>query len=312
MATGSSTAFTNAAHSGTGKAPVKNWVGVGAPISLHSGGLRAPPPERAADQPAGARKCRWPAARLAAVAALWGDGFNAPGGPAQILALASPLGLGADDTLLLLGGGLGGPAGAIAAESGAWVSSFEADDEQSALARFHASTHDCGGRIAVGDWAPRRPDFGAGVSDHALSLEAFRGSDPVATLDCMASSLRPHSRVVMTEMVADRDVPDNDREFAAWCRLENRLPDLPRGDTITAALTRLHFDVRVVEDVSGAHIGAALSGWRRAVQAMAKGPCPSPAEAAGVVTEAELWLLRIRVMRRLGLRLLRWHAVSMH
>jgi hypothetical protein len=29
-----------------------------------------------------------------------------------------------------------------------------------------------------------------------------------------------------------------------------------------------------------------------------------------VVTEAELWLLRIRVMRRFGFRLLRWHAVG--
>jgi hypothetical protein len=37
---------------------------------------------------------------------------------------------------------------------------------------------------------------------------------------------------------------------------------------------------------------------------------PSTASASMVVTEAELWLLRIRVMRRFGFRLLRWHAVG--
>ena len=309
MATSPNTAF----GTGIGAASVKDWVGVSAPMRLHPGVARGPAaPGGLAALQGDTRPCRWPPARLAAVTALWGDGFNAPGGAAQVLALASPLGLGASDTLLLLGGGLGGPAGAIATECGAWVSSFEADAEQAALAHLHAATHEGGARIDVGSWTPQQPDFGVGVSDHALSLEALRGSDPVATLDCMAASLRPHSRIVMTEMVADGDVPDGDREFSAWCRLENRLPDLPRGDAITAALTRLHFDVRVVEDVSGAHIGAALAGWRQAVQAMALGPCPSPAEAAGVVTEAELWLLRIRVMRRFGLRLLRWHAVSLH
>jgi hypothetical protein len=278
-------------------APVKTWVGATAP---------APPP---AETPA-PRAPRWPAARLAAVQALWGEGFTAPGGAAQVLRLSSSLGLRGQDKLLLLGGGLGGPAIAIVQHCGARVSSFEADGELAALARARTTAHGCRDRILVAGWDPDHPDFGLRTGNHAMSMEALRGADPAAALTSLAGSLRPSSQIVMTELVADGAVPRSDREFAAWCRLENRLPVLPRGEAITAALTRLGYDVRVVEDISGTHVDDALAGWRQAVRTMQAGPSPSAAAAGAVVTEAELWLLRIRVMRRLGFRLLRWHAVS--
>jgi hypothetical protein len=291
-------------------APVKTWVGATAPALPPAGAALAPAP----------RAPRWPAARLAAVEALWGEGFTSPGGAALVLRLSSSLALSGGDKLLLLGGGLGGPAFAIAEDCGAWVSSFEADGELAALARRRTSLHGCRDRIRVAGWDPDHPDFGLRASHHAVSLEALRGADPVATLNSLAGSLRSpqtagrssgQSQIVMTEMVADRHVPDSDREFSAWCRLENRQPVLPRGQDITAALTRLGYDVRVVEDISGTHVNEALTGWRKAVRTMEAGPSPSAAAAGAVVTEAELWLLRIRVMRRLGFRLLRWHAVSM-
>ena len=239
-----------------------------------------------------------------------GDGFNCPVGAAETLQLAAPLGLGGGDKLLLLGGGLGGPACAIAADTGAWVANFESDGELAMLARQRAVARAGGERVLVESWNPIHPDFGIRSSDHAMLLEALRNSDPLRTLESLASALRPRSRIVMTEMVADRPAPASDREFAAWCRLECRQADLPRGDMITAALTRLRYDVRVVEDISSTHVSAALAGWRRAATAIGGGPTPTPAAASVVVTEAELWLLRIRVMRRFGFRLLRWYAMG--
>ena len=85
---------------------------------------------------------------------------------------------------------------------------------------------------------------------------------------------------------------------------------MPSGQTITAALTRLRYDVRVVEDISAPHVQAALAGWRHAMQAISRGVSPAAGSAAMVMIEAELWLLRIRMMRRFGLRLVRWHAVA--
>jgi hypothetical protein len=313
-------------------AAVNDWAGAASPLTMRVEPARAAPGGRSAvpgaslsgaalsgaslsgaslANPAIARSVRWGPARLAAVERLWGEGFNAPGGAAEILRLTSPMALCSGNTLLLLGGALGGPAQAVAENTGAFVSSFEADAELTALARQRTAAQACCGRIAVGSWDPEKPAFGVRTSDHALSVEALRGADPAMILDSLASSLRPNSQIVMTEMVASEPAPETDREYAAWCRLENRVGGLPRGEMITDALHRLHYDVRVVEDVSAAHVTAALAGWRQAVQAMGSGPAPTPAAAGIVVTEAELWLLRIRVMRRFGLRLLRWHAVGL-
>ena len=114
----------------------------------------------------------------------------------------------------------------------------------------------------------------------------------------------------MTELVADKPVNERDREFAAWCRLEDRLPELPSAQAVTDGLQRLHFEVRVMEDASDRHTTQTLGGWRKAVRALAAGPRPLAQTAAAFVAEAELWLLRIRLMRRLDMRLMRWHAIA--
>ncbi len=292
-------------------AEVNDWVGRSTPFILRPEDARADggeSTERRASRASGA--ARWPEGRLAAVEALWGKGFTSPVGGEHVLSLVSTLALNKGDKLLLLGGGLGGPASSIAETSGAVIISFESNSALAAAARARLDTQACASRVSVESWDPAAPCFGSDILDHALSLEALRGADPEPTLTALAASLRPSGQIVMTELVSDREIPGTDREFAAWCRLEHRLPELPSGQTITAALTRLRYDVRVVEDISAPHVQAALAGWRHAMQAISRGVSPAAGSAAMVMIEAELWLLRIRMMRRFGLRLVRWHAVA--
>jgi hypothetical protein len=277
---------------------ITDWVG----IHARSPAATAPAPT--------ARAPRWPPTRLTAVESLWGPGYLSPGGPAETLRLARPLGLEADATLLLLGGGIGGPAETIAGTFGASVESFVADPELAAIAEQRRTTYPVASRVQVATWDRERPAFRRHSAHHAMALEALRGAPVEPVLDSLAGALRPRGHIVLTELVSDTQVPAADREFAAWCRLEDRRPDLPRVNTVTTALTDLHFDVRVIEDLSDRHVSATLAGWRGAVKAMATGP-RLPAAAAGIfVTEAELWLLRIRLMRRFGFRLLRWYAIG--
>ena len=56
----------------------------------------------------------WPSARIGVAEALWGEGFLFPGGGAEVLRLAKPLGLSAASSLLLIGAGSGGPPRCIA------------------------------------------------------------------------------------------------------------------------------------------------------------------------------------------------------
>jgi cyclopropane fatty-acyl-phospholipid synthase-like methyltransferase len=282
---------------------IKKWMGDG-----HSEAPRAPPP--VAPQPPPPRARRWPRTRLDAVEALWGPGYASPGGPAETLRLAKPLGLTDQHSLLLLGGGMGGPAETISGTLGAWVDSFEADPELAGIAEQRRATHPAARRMRVAGWDRAHPAFQRRSAHHALALEALRGAPPEPVLVSLAAALRPSGHMVITELVAENPAPPEDREYAAWCRLENRLPDLPRLDTVTTTLNRLHFDVRVIEDVSDRHVADTLAGWRAAVKSMAAGPRPDAATAAVFVTEAELWLLRIRLMRRFGFRLLRWHAIG--
>ncbi len=253
---------------------------------------------------------RWPVARIAAVEALWGDGFTMPGGGPETVRLAKPLGLSASVTLMLLGSGLGGPAHAICDGFGAWVASFEADPELRAVAAQRRPALDPRNRITVEGWDRADPQFRSRSANYAFALEALRGTRPDPLLESLAGALRPNGQIVLTELVCDAPPSERDREFAAWCRLENRLPELPSSSDVTGALERLRFDVRVVEDMSDRHVSQTLGGWREAVRNMAAGPRPAATTAAAFVTEAELWLLRIRLMRRLSVKLMRWHAIG--
>jgi cyclopropane fatty-acyl-phospholipid synthase-like methyltransferase len=247
---------------------------------------------------------------VSAVGALWGSGFIGPGGAAETLRLATPIGLNRNASLLLIGGGMGGPAETIVESYGSWVASFEADETLADIAESRRATNPAAQRMQVAGWDRNNPSFGSHNAHHAMALEACRGAPVPAMLDAVAAALCPHGHIVMTELVAESEAPEQDREFAAWCRLESRLPALPRLDDVTETLARLHFDVRVVEDVSDRHVSETLAGWRTAVKGMASGPKPDIAMAAAFVTEAELWLLRLRLMRRFGFRLVRWHAVG--
>ncbi len=274
-------------------ADIKGWT--------HAEALAASPPSPSI--------ARWPRARVDAVEALWGSGYAAPGGEPETLRLVKPLALSSSVTVLLLGGGFGGPAQTICDSFGAWVASYEADEEQRAIAAARATPVQGKSRISVGAWNRAAPAFRPRSANHAFLLEALRGARPAPVLESLATALSANSQIVLTELVAETPPSVQDREFAAWCRLDNRLPGLPRAQEVTDAFQAQGYEVRVAEDMSDRHITQTLSGWREAVRGMAAGPRPAAHTAAAFVTEAELWLLRIRLMRRLGVKLMRWHAI---
>jgi hypothetical protein len=120
---------------------VRNWFGgataqaaaplvrAPAPAAVFEPEPNAPPPLASAPEPEGV----WPPARITVAESLWGEGFLFPGGEDETLRLVKPLGLSPKASLLLLGAGSGGPARAIAAKLGVWVTAFEADPDLAVL-----------------------------------------------------------------------------------------------------------------------------------------------------------------------------------
>ena len=291
---------------------VKSWFG--RPVKP----LAQPPPKAAqvagpVTPPAQGRereKPAWTPARLATTDALWGEGYQFPGGEIEILRLAKPLGLSAASTLLLLGAGAGGPVCSAAAKLGAWVSGFETDPALAAAAVERIAGKNLSKRAQIEIWNPETPLFREKFHHHALALEALRGHRPEPLLTAIAAALKAKGQLAMIELVADAPLDPADPAIAAWARLERRDPaTLPTETTITRILGRLGFDVRIAEDVSQRHMHQALTGWRAAVREM-KHVQPSRREALSYVNEAELWLLRVRLLQLGRLRLMRWHAIK--
>ncbi|MGD0434561.1 MAG: methyltransferase domain-containing protein [Acetobacteraceae bacterium] len=252
----------------------------------------------------------WTLDRLAVTDALWGEGYQFPGGELEAVRLAKPMGLTAAASLLLLGAGSGGPACSVATQLGAWVSGFEADPNLAAVAIDRIARRNLSKRAQIETWNPTQPTFRQHFYHHGLALEALHGGQPERTLAAIASALKPGGQLMMVELVADSPLDQSNPVVATWARLERRDPGaLPKQDTITRILGRLGFDVRVVEDVSQRHIQHALSGWRAEVREMEDNH-PSRRRIMRYVQEAELWLVRLRLFQPGWLRLVRWHAIG--
>jgi hypothetical protein len=254
--------------------------------------------------------CSWPAERQEVVDALWGEGFQFPGGEAETMRLVKPLGLSAATSLLLLGAGSGGPPCSIASDLGAWVTGYESDNDLLNAATDRSLRSGLSRRAQIASWDPDSPAFERGYFHHGLALEPLRDALVEPTLTAVAQALKPGGHLVMLQTVADTPLNPEDPLVAAWQQLDGRRLDrLPAEITITRALGRLGFDVRIVEDLSRRHVQQSVAGWRDAVRGMEQAK-PNHREAAQLIREAELWLLRVRLFRSRALRLVRWHAIG--
>jgi cyclopropane fatty-acyl-phospholipid synthase-like methyltransferase len=252
----------------------------------------------------------WTPERLTTTDALWGEGYQFPGGEIETLRLAKPMGLSKASSLLLIGAGTGGPACSLAVQFGVWVSGFEADPNLVAAAVDRIARRNLTKRAQIEAWNPAEPHFRAHFYHHCLALEPLHGSQPERTLAAIAQALKPGGHLMMVELVADSPLDSTSPVVAAWGHLERRDPGaLPTEVAITRTLGRLGFDVRVAEDVSDRQTRHALSGWRTTVQVM-EDVRPTRRQAMRCVQEAELWMLRLRLLQTGRLRLVRWHAIG--
>jgi hypothetical protein len=286
-----------------------NWLGK---PSVVDPGSDSPPVALTLDHPAAAALDPievWSPARIEVAAQLWGEGFVLPGGEEETLRLAAPLCLSAASSLLLLGCGPGGPARSVATRFGVWVSGFEADARLAAAGAMLCARAGLGRRAQVETWDPTHPRFAHRYYHHALLLDAIRASAPEAVLGALVLSLRPGGQVTLAQTVVEAPLDPADPNVARWAELECRSRDLPTEAAISRILARLGLDIRVVEDISQRHLMQVVHGWRMAVRSM-RTDKPSAARAALLVREAELWLLRSRLIRAGQLRLVRWHAIS--
>ena len=261
---------------------------------------KAEPPPRTA----------WPAVRLALADELWGPGFIVPGGEAEILRLTRPLGASAATSLMIVGIGSGGAGLAVTKNTGAWVTGMDADPSLLAAARGLVTRAQVGKKVVIKAWDPQNPDFVEKSQHHCLALEPLNGKRPEPIIDGLARALKPGGQLVITELVANAPLDKADATVSRWAALEKRDPaGFVPGVAISRMLSRVGLDVRVAEDISARHMQQSIAGWRRLLHELGDKK-PTRQQAFALVMEAELWLLRRRLIRDGRLRMMRWHAFS--
>ncbi len=270
---------------------------------------RSPAPGYAAPVAVEAPQPRWPETKLRVLAGLWGEGFLGPGGPAEVLALAKPLGLNGSHSVLQLGAGLGGAARALAAEWGCYVTGYECDGDLAALGAALSAKLKIERKAEIRPLDPTAPAIRQNYFHHALALEAlWRHADKTRLIAALVDGVRASGQLVLTDLVLGDVTPHASAAFSAWAVCEGAEPHLAGERALTALMTRQGLDVRIVEDITGRHMRQTLSAWQSFVQELARDR-PAPAYAARIVEEAERCLRRLNLMRAGHLRLVRWHAI---
>ncbi len=278
----------------------------------------APPPPD--ENPAVPRRVlpaqRWTPERLAVAGSLWGEGFVVPGGKEEVLRWLKPLWLKEESSLLVLGAGAGGGVPEAVQTFGCQVTAYEADPVLVAAATKHIAKagRAISRRTRVGVWSPQAPAFRKRSFDHALAMEALRGTleRPVAVADllvALAGAIRPGGALVLVDVVGDNRLDPEDPVVSAWARAECRVRRVPTEEGMVSALGKLKFDVRVAEDITARHIHQVMAGWMALLAAL-EAQRPGHDRAAAVVAEAEVWLRRLRLMQDGHVKLMRFHAIS--
>jgi SAM-dependent methyltransferase len=252
----------------------------------------------------------WPEARLAMVHLLWGEGYVFPGGEIETLRLARPLGVSAATSLLVIGSGSGGPAISVARDLGTWVTGLESDADLAVASMIQVRKAQLQKKVTIKTWDPEKPEFEPKSHHHCLALEPLLGSQPEPILDGVARALRPGGQLVMTALAAASPLDLTDPTVKRWAALERRDPsEIPAARALTRMLGRVGLDVRIAENASVRHMENAMLGWRVLLRDLRDNK-PTRHQAAQLIAEAELWLLRRRLMRNGPLRMMRWHAIS--
>lgn len=248
-----------------------------------------------------------PLQRFAALEALWGATCPIPGGAAELVRLASPLGLSGLNSVLLIGGGGLGPAEVLAGHYGAWVAGHECSPPVHALVSRRAiKASGLALRASIESWDPAAPCFRAGYYHRAFLSEPLAYCNSTEFCAAITRALRGEAQLVWMEAVAGCDA--DDELSARWRKIEGRATDLPQEAQLVDALKHSGFDIRVVEDMSSHQEKLSIAAWRALLHRLEQAR-PDPALAAALVDEAERWLLRLRLQHLGRLRLIRIYAI---
>jgi SAM-dependent methyltransferase len=277
-----------------------------------SEGARAEPQAAAAPEAAPEPKPEkrvWNDERVTATEVIWGDGFIWPGAEEYFLNLVKPFGLTPAMSVLDLSAGLGGGTRALASSFGVWVEGLEASLRLAEQAMEKSTMAGLSKKAPVRHYDPETVELPKGKYDCVLSRESFFGVlNKEKLLKSVERALKDKGQIIFTDYVL-RSTKLESNAVTAWKDKEPNVIWPYSVDEYTALLGGLGLEMRICDDMTENYRALIMSGWGHFMNMLKDTKLP-PKVMLEVVSEAELWLARMKAFDSGDVRLYRFHLLK--
>ncbi len=252
----------------------------------------------------------WKPDRIKVANLIWGEGYCGPGGPQHVVDLSKLLGLTPDMSVLIVGGGLGGPARALAGNFGCYVTAYEESAELAAA----------GTELSVGAGLGRKApiehfDF-ENIEPFTRKFDAAVAKESLLTIKNKSgvlreifASLKPQQLVLITDYVLEDSTSADDPEVAEWLKAEKTKCHLLRNEAMIGLIERAGFLVRVKEDQSESYRSLIAESWSESgqiIQQLSQEAEENQSLIQTLLDEATRWARLSHLLEGNKLRLMRY------
>jgi cyclopropane fatty-acyl-phospholipid synthase-like methyltransferase len=249
----------------------------------------------------------WEAARVKLVQDIWGQGFASPGGRDYILSRVTIFALDPAMTVLDLGAGLGGAARIMCEKFGVWVTGFEADAALAEAAMALSVKAGMSEKVPINVFDPKVFEHKAKSVDCVFSKEfLFTVANKPKFLKAVERLLKLKGQFLFTDYVLAKPHLKTP-VLKEWIAHEPLKPYPWAIEDYHDALTGLHLDIRVTEDVTEDFRAMVIKGWTDYIQSTRRGRL-SADSARVLVDEVERWTRRMQAIDSGDLKVCRMHV----
>lgn len=270
---------------------LNNWWGGEEDHAAHSGGGVD---ESASRETKPQAELEWPDDRVRVLNGLFGDGLIAPWSDQIQEHLIRELNVKDDSRVVVMGGGLGGPAHRLQQATGASVLAYDDRMEIADLARDWLS----GANSVVK--SDRRDYFETGLKPgFADAIVAFGGlshiRDRKRLFGHLLQILRPNGRIVYTDFFITGRDPECP-EVAIWSALEDRPRHLTSEQKLGDLVYEIGFDQPSFRDITRDYQAGIKSAFARSVEVLQEAGTDAARIQPALIAEIERWNRRLALI----------------
>lgn len=250
----------------------------------------------------------WETPAIKVTQAIWGEGFNSPGGGAFVLELVKPFAINNSMSILDFGCGPGGGLRAITKEFDVWTTGVERDKATAELGKMLSTRAGLERKAEVQLYDPDNFVARQGGYDGILSKEMiYKFDQREVILARLENNLKTRGQLTIADYLrGDKTAPDDPLLKAAF----GNTPPLWTKAEYEKRFTELKFDLRVSEDITDKYRAMALEALDQ-VTRVREGKSVIRTFPEDFLREVESWGRRIAAMEGGALKVYRFYGIKM-